>query len=193
VILDCCFSGRATIPALSADPEAIKNQLRIEGAYILAASPANDIAVAGRKHTAFTGELIELLYGGIPNSDEMLTLETIYMHLRRRMHERSLPEPQRLMTASADQLVLVPNRAYRGEPKIVEARSRVPVVSAERIAFEQAMFAALQERQATFRRRQRPARGITLFPRLIGTCNHKSTFLSFIQPTVERCAQRRTH
>src|SRR5262249_10954803 len=119
-------------------------------------------------HTVFTGELIELLYGGIPNSDEMLTLETIYTHLRRRMHERSLPEPQRLMTASADRLALVPNRAYRGESKIADDTGRVSVISAERIAFERAMFAALQERQATFRRRQRAARGITLFPRLAG-------------------------
>jgi hypothetical protein len=163
VILDCCFSGRATIPTLSADPEAIKSQLKIEGAYILAASPANDIAIAGQKHTAFTGELIELLYNGIPNSDEMLTLETIYTHLRRRMHETNLPEPQRLMTASADQLALVPNRAYRGEPKAADYRGQPPPISADRMAFERAMFATLQERQATFRKRQRGVRRIMLF------------------------------
>jgi Caspase domain len=167
VILDCCFSGRAAIPALSPDPEAIKNQLKIEGAYILTASPANDIAVAGRKHTAFTGELIALLYDGIPSSDEMLTLEAVYTHLRRRMHERNLPEPQRLMTASADQLALVPNRACRGGPKEADNTGQASVVAPERIAFERTMFAALQERQAKFRRRQRGASRIISFDKLL--------------------------
>ena len=162
VILDCCFSGRAAIPALSADPEAIKNQLKIEGAYILAASPANEIAIAGRRHTAFTGELIELLHGGIANHDEMLTLETIYTHLRRRMHDRNLPEPQRLMTASADQLALVPNRGYRGQPNSASNTRQVPEVSPARIAFERSVFDALQERQARFRRRQRLRRILSL-------------------------------
>ncbi|NUO61656.1 MAG: hypothetical protein HOV71_21610 [Hamadaea sp.] len=112
VILDCCFSGRATTPLLSADASTVLDQMDIEGAYVLAASPANSPAVSGERITEFTHELLRILRQGVPAYAENLTLDTIYTHLRDVMRRRNLPEPKRLHTDAAGHLALAPNPMY---------------------------------------------------------------------------------
>lgn len=78
VILDCCFSGRSTAPYLAYTTTALVEQLRIEGAYVLTASPPNQVALSGQQYSEFTGELLTLLRHGVPDADQLLILDTIY-------------------------------------------------------------------------------------------------------------------
>ncbi|MFC4068637.1 caspase family protein [Actinoplanes subglobosus] len=154
VMLDCCFSGRAALPGLSENLSRVKAELEIAGAYVLTASPANAIALAGETHTAFTGELINLLNEGVPSSEKYLTLDAIYTQLRSRMRRRNWPEPQRLTTASADQLGLVINRSYSADESPRQSIPRPSAqISSERLQFENSRFSALQDRQAKFRKK----------------------------------------
>jgi hypothetical protein len=115
VILDCCFSGRAASPMMGTDTAELLQQLDIAGAYVLTASPDNEPALSGDRFTEFSGELIQTLRRGIPNTSALLTLDSLYEHLRLRMTARNLPEPRRLHTDAAGQLALAPNQAYKPE------------------------------------------------------------------------------
>ncbi|MFC4533941.1 caspase, EACC1-associated type [Sphaerisporangium dianthi] len=97
VILDCCFSGHASLHG---------------GAhYLLASAGPTEFALAppGARHTAFTGRLIELLRDGAPTAPYALKLDDVYRHLDRtlkvRPHHRSGDLGQNLLIAH--------NPAYR--------------------------------------------------------------------------------
>jgi hypothetical protein len=111
LIIDSCFSGRAIGKDLG-DPAQIIQGLEVAGTYILASAPANSTALylEGERHTAFTGRLLDLLRDGDPQTGPMLTMGTVYRHLRSRMRAEGLPEPQQRGTATADLLALVRNR-----------------------------------------------------------------------------------
>ncbi len=112
VILDCCFSGRASI-----------QDLRQHGAFLLASAGYEESAWAppGQSRTTFTGALIELLADGEPSAPPWMTLSHVYQCLDRTLDARKAPRPHRQATDKTDQLPLVPNRGYR-EP----APSRLP-------------------------------------------------------------------
>ena len=114
LILDCCFSGRATEEFMSSAEETILGQLDIEGTYILTSAPATSIALApvGAAYTTFTGELLTLLRTGAPNGPDLLTFDTIYRWLLSAMTARGLPRPGRRGTGTVDQLGLTRNPAY---------------------------------------------------------------------------------
>nr|WP_281286329.1 YDG/SRA domain-containing protein [Actinoallomurus bryophytorum] len=116
VILDCCFSGLA-LGSMAGEISAVVNEASIEGTYILAAAPENRIALArpGEEYTAFTGELLNVVQGGLAGKPELLTLDTIFNHVRDVMCEKSLPVPQKRDRNTAGQLTLVKNRASRRE------------------------------------------------------------------------------
>jgi glycine betaine/choline ABC-type transport system substrate-binding protein len=115
VVLDCCYSGRA-IQALSS-PQDFGG---IRGAYVIAASdhaahvppPAEQPLAC----TSFTGELLELIRTGIRGAPDMLTLHTIYTHLRARLRSAQLPEPNHWGTDTAGDFALTRNAAYLEEP-----------------------------------------------------------------------------
>ncbi|MFE3587064.1 caspase domain-containing protein [Streptomyces niveus] len=67
LILDCCYSGRALIGAMSADVQ-IADQAVVEGTCLLTASAETRPALSppGETYTAFTGELIAALNDGHP-------------------------------------------------------------------------------------------------------------------------------
>ena len=112
VILDSCFSGRAVGQALAEQDQKILGQLDVDGTYILTSAPSHKAALVlpGERHTAFTGRLLKLLQEGDPKSGPVLTIGEIYQRLRSRLQAENLPQPQRLVTANADQLGLVRNR-----------------------------------------------------------------------------------
>jgi len=114
IILDCCFSGRA-IEAMASSSALVLGQIEIAGAYTLTSAPANETALApiGARHTAFTGELLSILRGGIDGGSEGLALGDIYLELKRATMARGLPAPQQRNTATVDHLALVRNTAYR--------------------------------------------------------------------------------
>ncbi|WP_425246722.1 caspase, EACC1-associated type [Streptomyces sp. NEAU-NA10] len=111
VILDCCFSGRAT--GMLADTEELAAQAVIDGAYVLTASPRDHFALApeGEPHTAFTGELLHVLRNGIQDAPETLDLETLYRELASRLLSKNRPRPQRSQENDVGRLPLVRNRA----------------------------------------------------------------------------------
>ncbi|SDE31778.1 caspase, EACC1-associated type [Glycomyces harbinensis] len=113
LILDCCYSGRAT-ETLGAEERTILGQIRIGGTFTLTSSPANSVSYApkGSAHTAFTGALLDLLESGSADAGELLTLHDLYMGLTRTARERGLPLPQRLGTHTADMLSLARNRYH---------------------------------------------------------------------------------
>lgn len=112
VILDCCFSGRAA-RAMGNGGQNLAMQAMVDGAYILAASPGDRPALApeGEIYTTFTGELLDLLRGGIPNGPELLDLETVYSTLKDRLRAKSKPEPRRACENQSGLLPIARNRA----------------------------------------------------------------------------------
>lgn len=114
VILDCCYSGRA-LGQMAADASAVVNEASAEGTYVLAASAENKAALAppGRRHTAFTGELLSVIRNGIPGHGPLLDLESIYRRLIVVMKEKGFPRPQKRDRNTAGALTLIRNQAFR--------------------------------------------------------------------------------
>jgi hypothetical protein len=112
VILDCCFSGRATADTLAGLADVVLEQA--VGTYTMAATPGSRPAMVldGEAHTAFSGRLLDLLRSGIPSAGEVLDLDTIYRHLYVRMITDGLPPPQQRSTENASRLGLVRNRRH---------------------------------------------------------------------------------
>ncbi|NUR60957.1 MAG: S1 RNA-binding domain-containing protein [Catenulispora sp.] len=113
VIVDSCFSGRATGTALGGAGDQLANRLEVEGTYILTSAHANSTALSlpGEPHTAFTGRLLNLLRDGVPEAGPVLAMGEIYRRLHTRLKAEGLPAPQQRGTATADQLALVRNRS----------------------------------------------------------------------------------
>ncbi|MFI5776468.1 AAA family ATPase [Nocardia sp. NPDC051570] len=117
VVLDCCFAGRArgsfgNAPAMAFDLASFG------GTYLLSAASATESALApeGDRHTAFTGAVINLLYEGDPAGLPDITVESVYRHLRRELPRRGIPAPQRSISGTAGDIVLVPNPAAPSRP-----------------------------------------------------------------------------
>jgi hypothetical protein len=95
VILDCCYSGRATT-LMGHGQSDLANRLAIEGTCILTATAGTRYALAppGERFTAFTGELITLLNTGIPGGPKLLSMATLFEHLQSNLRGKELPLPQ---------------------------------------------------------------------------------------------------
>ena len=115
VVLDCCFSGRAALTLSGAD---LADQAAVDGAYALAAAPRDRVALApdGEMHTAFTGELLDLLRLGIEGGPELIDLETIDQVLDVRLRAKNRPRPQRSQENHSGRLPLVRNLGRATRP-----------------------------------------------------------------------------
>ncbi|MFF3593810.1 caspase domain-containing protein [Streptomyces sp. NPDC002387] len=120
IILDCCMSGRAL--GLMGGEDLLADQAEIDGSYLLAAAPENGRALAppGETHTAFTGELLNVLRNGIHDRPRELDLNAVYHHLRGELAAKGRPTPQKRDRNTAGRLVLAHNQAYR--PAVAPAR-----------------------------------------------------------------------
>lgn len=110
LVLDCCFSGRAT--GVMADPSSLViGQLPIEGTYVLASSGATkpSLAFDGRRHTAFTGGLLQVMTEGVPSGSPFLTPGDLFTYTRWLMVGRSWPEPTQSHENSVQELRLMRN------------------------------------------------------------------------------------
>ena len=118
VILDCCYSGRA-IEALSGSDVASSTDIR--GVYTLTASDHTahvpPLAQQSRATTSFTGELLDLIRTGIPAGPELLTLDTIYSHLRHRLHSCGMPAPNQRGVDTAAQFPFARNATLLRPPE----------------------------------------------------------------------------
>ncbi|MGD3111562.1 caspase family protein [Streptomyces sp. YGL11-2] len=103
LVLDCCFSGRAT-EAMTSGHSTVAGQIDVAGTYTLASTSANAVAYApqGTTHTAFTGALLAALQGPVA-----LNLNDLFEEVRRDLAVRGMPRPQRRVINNAGDLVLV--------------------------------------------------------------------------------------
>jgi two-component system, OmpR family, sensor histidine kinase MtrB len=110
VVLDCCYSGRM----LGAMSEGL-DLAEIDGTYLLAATAENAVALAPPKetHTAFTGELVEVLRNGVPRAEAALTLNQLYGAVRASLRAAGRPEPQCRDRNALGTTPFVPNPGYR--------------------------------------------------------------------------------
>jgi hypothetical protein len=140
VILDCCYSGRA-VGVLAADAD-IENRTAIDGAYVLTSAARDEAAIAPPKarHTAFSGQLIDLLTNGDPDGDDVITMESVFRYLDRVLPAHGYPRPRRRVVGNADRFPLTGNPAYGGKPvshppmRPPRRRIRVPFVLAATLA-----------------------------------------------------------
>ncbi|MGH3771961.1 MAG: caspase, EACC1-associated type [Pseudonocardiaceae bacterium] len=115
VILDCCFSGKAVDVLSARDSTVAVDLAHVKGGYLLTSAAGEELALAplGARHTAFSGELIELLTRGDPDGPPLLTLRHAYQYLNRVLPARGFPKPHCRASERIDDLVLAPNTAYR--------------------------------------------------------------------------------
>jgi hypothetical protein len=125
-ILDCCFSGRAA--QAMADPSSVViGQIDIEGAYVLASSPANSLSIApvDARNTAFTSGLLQVMRDGVADGPPHLTLDDLYQHTLLSMVRAGRPTPTRLGNDMIGDLPLVRN-AWTGLRRLLAGRRRLP-------------------------------------------------------------------
>lgn len=130
LIFDCCFSGRAI--GLVADPTPrATGELEIDGNYVLASAARDAVAMApvGAKYTAFTGELLRVLAGGIADGPDLLRLCDIYEEIREALVRQGHPTPQQGGTNQILELPLVRN-AMRIATSHIPMPTPVPVAPA---------------------------------------------------------------
>ncbi|MFJ2729339.1 ABC transporter substrate-binding protein [Streptomyces collinus] len=110
VVLDCCWSGLALHGAMAGG--GLGGMSNIEGTFVLTATSETRAALAppGAQYTAFTGELITALEEGIPHAPLLLTMMTLYRHLRTVLVSRGRPEPQQRNGNTAGSIALARNR-----------------------------------------------------------------------------------
>jgi putative AlgH/UPF0301 family transcriptional regulator len=118
VILDCCYAGRA-ISGMSDDLTAVADEVEIDRTCVLVATAPNRAALApaDERYTAFTGALIEVLRGGVPDGPDPLDLATVYAEVLGIQRRRARPLPEMRARNGGEQVPLVRNAA-RPRPRI---------------------------------------------------------------------------
>jgi hypothetical protein len=108
VVLDCCFSGRASLGARALPSYALPAS---HGMYLLSSAEQLALAPPDAEYTAFTGELIQLLDHGDPRGPRQLTLDNVYEYLFHALNARGGPRPRRQAGDRSGSLVIVQNAA----------------------------------------------------------------------------------
>ncbi|WP_432989006.1 YqgE/AlgH family protein [Dactylosporangium sp. CA-233914] len=113
VILDCCYAGRASghLAAGESGTQAVADQAGTDETCLLVSAPRNRTAQAppGEPYTAFTGELLRVLRGGLPDRSAVLDVRTIWREVTLRLRERGFELPE--LRSAGDELPLVHNAA----------------------------------------------------------------------------------
>lgn len=133
VILDCCYSGAAIDGGMSAAAEDICADAGVDdvrGSYLMCSAAANRKALAPTADgcTVFTGELVDVLRGGVAEESEpMLRLGVVFRAVRQRLRRDGRPEPQEQDQNQVGDLAFVHNiaRTKTSSAEVVaEPRSR---------------------------------------------------------------------
>lgn len=133
VILDCCYSGRATDGM--GEPAAIADQIEIDRTCVLVAAPANRTALAppDEPFTAFTGVLLDMMRHGVPGGPALLDLSTMYRQAVTTQRARNRPLPQMRARNGGERIALVRNVAHQrtaeeddGDPTTAPVRIPMP-------------------------------------------------------------------
>src|SRR6185437_11265433 len=148
VILDCPFSGRV-IETMPESP--LTTATPIFGAYVLTSTDYSmplDSAASGSPTTMtpFTAELIDVFRSGIPGAPAELTLDDLYIPLRRRLGQRGQPEPNLQASARTQPLALTRNVAYEaGRESTYPGRRRLVLAGGAVIVLGAAAAVAVTE------------------------------------------------
>ncbi|WP_432840617.1 YqgE/AlgH family protein [Dactylosporangium sp. CA-092794] len=113
VIIDCCYAGRAAghLAAGESGTEAVADQAGTDETALLVSAPRNRNAFAppGEPYTAFTGELLRVLRGGLPDRPAILDVRTVWREVALRLRERGFELPE--LRSAGDELALARNAA----------------------------------------------------------------------------------
>jgi putative AlgH/UPF0301 family transcriptional regulator len=112
IIIDCCFAGRAGRDVLSAAYAGSRlEHHNAEDLALLMAVGANQAATApeGKRHTAFTGALLELLTNGSDQSEPLLTLQLIADTVTDRLAINGYQRPELRLSNSGGGIALARN------------------------------------------------------------------------------------
>ena len=137
-ILDCCVDGPATRTPAGDGPPAgdghpgLAGITQVDGGYTLAAmtradaAPVPDPEQRATACTPFTGELRDVIAGGIPGGLPWLTFTDIYPVLRERLLARGLPAPGQSGTGTAREFAFTANTAVPGRSRPRRLRTGNP-------------------------------------------------------------------
>ncbi|MCA1655913.1 MAG: caspase family protein [Pseudonocardiaceae bacterium] len=105
LVLDCCYSGLAVGTMSTAIDQ---RELEVRGSAVIASSPRNarSHSPVGRRHTAFTGQVVALLNDGSPIADEQLTVTSLYRRVSAAMAKDGFPKPMIAVTGTTGDLLL---------------------------------------------------------------------------------------
>ncbi|MFG2987550.1 hypothetical protein ACGFYQ_41300 [Streptomyces sp. NPDC048258] len=116
VVLDCCFSGRAERPSVGAAAQAWEpfGSARPDGSLLLTSASGYDLSFAppGRRHTLFSGQVLDLLTAGDPAGPLWHTMDSLYVALDRHFRDEPV-RPRRQGEGTLGSLPVARNRAYR--------------------------------------------------------------------------------
>ncbi|MGV9855846.1 caspase, EACC1-associated type [Streptomyces sp. NPDC003442] len=114
VVLDCCFSGRATAP--DGRERAPYASARPDGSFLLTSASqfALSFAPEGARHTLFSGRLLRLLEDGDPGGPPWLTVEYLHGALDRAFRDGPV-RPHGQSEGRLGGLVVARNAAYRAD------------------------------------------------------------------------------
>ncbi|MBM7770562.1 hypothetical protein JOD54_000766 [Actinokineospora baliensis] len=127
VVLDCCYSGVAMDGAMAQAVEDIRADAGVDdvrGSYLMCSAAPNRKALAPSpdKCTVFTGELVDVLREGIPDTpDPVLSLGVVFREVRSRLRRDRRPEPQEQDQNQVGDLPFVRNVAKKPKPVEVAA------------------------------------------------------------------------
>ncbi|SOD60110.1 WD-40 repeat-containing protein [Streptomyces zhaozhouensis] len=113
VILDCCFSGLASVSADGSARDPFVSA-RPGGSFLLTSASyyARSFAPEGARHTLFSGELLNLLRAGDPAGPVRLSLDHVHTALERRFRDGPV-RPRRQSEGGIGRVALARNAAYR--------------------------------------------------------------------------------
>ncbi|MFF0008716.1 caspase domain-containing protein [Streptomyces tibetensis] len=123
-VLDCCYSGlagamsataapsRADLADVLDEPRELAAEPDDYGDCVLTSAPPTmpSFALPGADYPEFTGELIGILEDGIRDAGPALSVDDIWLRVRRRLSERGSPEPQQFAQNTVARQVQFHNR-----------------------------------------------------------------------------------
>ncbi|MFJ5026096.1 caspase, EACC1-associated type [Streptomyces goshikiensis] len=116
-IIDSCFSGKAHV-AMGGTSESVKAQAAAAGTVVITSARDDRVALApeGELYTAFTGELLAVLRGGIEGGPSVLTIDQVYESVRDALAAKGRPRPDRTGSDTSGRMGLAVNPAYTPDP-----------------------------------------------------------------------------
>lgn len=96
VILDCCYSGKALEQMADGTLDVPVGLQDLQGSYFMTSTAQDRKALASDREgrTVFTGALVDVLHGGVPEGPETLSLADCFDAVHARLRVAGKPKPQ---------------------------------------------------------------------------------------------------